>query len=798
MPNKIRRHAVARGSVRVRLVAALAFTTSLISASQVLAQSAAAPSGDRIETVTVTAEFRKENLQNTPIAITAVDSRMLRARGQTNITQVAAQAPNVSLRPAGSSEGDTLVAYIRGVGQGDFNYAMEPGVGIYIDDVYFGTASGAEFNLLDLARIEILRGPQGTLAGKNSIGGAIKLYSKKPDGNGGGYIEGTYGSDNLIQGKGAADFTILPEKLFARISLVSRHQDGYVTMLDYKCAHPGPINTGVPGLGTIPNNLPTLVHTASCKLGKAGGVNYTAGRVALRYHPDERLDVNLSADFDDNNSEVQPAVLTKAYYPNPIPAYNGVPFGPWFITGGKYTTYANSMDFDTAYGPYAAPAVSKMRQWGVSADVRYNFADNLQLTSITAYRRYSGEFGDIADGSPVSSILQFHSVEHHQFTQELRLNDSLWNGLLEFTVGGFYYNAYSKQSGRIDISYAHLDFLSDDPVPSESLAGFLNASLHPTSKLTVDAGVRYSRDKKSYTFSRLAPDFSGPAPVVGGLNGVTGHFKHSRLDYRFAVDYDWTDNIMTYAQVSTGFKGGGINPRPFIPRQVVPFNPETLTAYEVGAKTEFWDHRLRLNMAAFYNNYNNIQLTVFSCPQYSPFPTFPCFAPLNGGNANVDGAELEMSALPMDGLELDGSLSYLHFQYTKISPDVGIPGVRGVQKGMVPPYTPEWKASFGVQYNINLGKGIGSLVPRMDLDYQGSVYGNPTNAPTNRISPHLTANARLTYRTPDDNWELALEVTNLTDKYYPLTIDDSHASTHYVSIQPARPREWLLSLRRYF
>ena len=271
MPTDFSNPIEVRGNARQRWLAALVCTTALMSASQALAQTTApssqstgassqntAASGNRVQEIVVTAEFRKENLQNTPIAITSFNSRMLEARGQTNITQVAAQAPNVSLRPAGSSLGNTLVAYIRGVGQGDFNYALEPGVGIYIDDIYFATATGAEFNLLDLDRVEILRGPQGTLAGKNSIGGAIKLYSKQPDGNGGGYVEGSYGSDNLIQGKAAADFTIVPDKLFARVSLVSRHQDGYVTMLDYKCAHPGPIDTGVPGLGTIPNNLPTL------------------------------------------------------------------------------------------------------------------------------------------------------------------------------------------------------------------------------------------------------------------------------------------------------------------------------------------------------------------------------------------------------------------------------------------------------------------------------------------------------------------------------------------------------------
>ncbi len=811
MPTEFSNPIEVRGNVRQRCLAALVCTTALMSASQALAQTTApssqstgassqntAASGDRVQEIVVTAEFRKENLQNTPIAITSINSRMLEARGQTNITQVAAQAPNVSLRPAGSSLGNTLVAYIRGVGQGDFNYALEPGVGIYIDDIYFATATGAEFNLLDLDRVEILRGPQGTLAGKNSIGGAIKLYSKEPDGNGGGYVEGSYGSDNLIQGKAAADFTIVPDKLFARASLVSRHQDGYVTMLDYKCAHPGPIDTGVAGLGTIPNNLPTLVHDPSCEIGKAGGVMYTAGRVALRYNPDTRLDVNLSADFDSDNSEVQPAVLKIASYPNRTPPINGVPFGPWFITGQKYTTYANSADFDTAYGPYYDPTVSKMQQWGVSAKVQYNFTDKLQFTSITSYRRYTSKFGDIADGSPVSVALQFHTLKYHQFTQEVRLNDTVWDGLLDFTVGGFYFKGYGRQSGRIDLSYSNLDFLSDNSIPSESVAGFVNAALHPTSKLTIDGGLRYSSDKKSYTFGRIAPDHSGPAPIVGGLNGVVGNFEHSRLDYRVAIDYNWTRNLMTYAQVSTGFKGGGINPRPFIPAQVVSFAPETLTAYEIGAKTEFFDHRLRLNTAAFYNKYDNIQLTVFSCPQYSPSPTFPCFAPLNAGSADVDGAEVELSAYPTQGLELDGSLSYLHFKYTNISPNVGIPGVRGVQMGMVPPYTPSWKASFGIQYAIDLGQGVGSLTPRVDVDYEDAVYGNATNAPTNRIPSRTVANARLTYRTPGDNWELALEVNNLTDKYYARTIDDSLATAGYVSMGPARPREWLVSFRRNF
>src|SRR5690606_35883449 len=177
-------------------------------AAPAYAQNEAAASNEetsRNEVITVTAQFREQNLQDTPIAITAMNAEMLEARGHTNIAQVAANAPNVSLTPQPQNGGTGLIAYIRGVGQTDFNYALDPGVGIYIDDVYIPTLSSSLLELIDLDRIEILRGPQGTLAGKNSIGGAIKLFSAEPRGDGSGSLAVTYGSFDRVEVRGMAD-----------------------------------------------------------------------------------------------------------------------------------------------------------------------------------------------------------------------------------------------------------------------------------------------------------------------------------------------------------------------------------------------------------------------------------------------------------------------------------------------------------------------------------------------------------------------------------------------------------------
>jgi len=227
---------------RFKYLLVSASSSALLMATPALAQdqSQAAPTTPPAQTdqsdaetltqdIIVTAQFRREKLQDTPIAITAVNAAQLEAKNQTDLAQVADSAPNVSLKPQGASFGPSISASIRGVGQNDFNPAYEPGVGIYIDDVYYPQLTGAVFDLLDLDRVEILRGPQGTLAGRNSEGGSIKIYSKMPNGENGGFVEATYGSRHRIGVRAAADFK-LTDTLFGRISGVFKKQGGLHTV----------------------------------------------------------------------------------------------------------------------------------------------------------------------------------------------------------------------------------------------------------------------------------------------------------------------------------------------------------------------------------------------------------------------------------------------------------------------------------------------------------------------------------------------------------------------------------------
>ena len=772
-------------------VSTLALAVAVIAGPAAAQAQPASPASNAntVGEVVVTAQFREQSLQQTPLAITAVNAKMLDQRAEHSIYQVAAQAPNVTLKPAGAAFGSALVGYIRGVGQLDFNFALEPGVGMYVDDVYYATLTGSVVDLLDLDHVEIARGPQGTLAGKNSIGGSIKLYSKKPNGSGGGYFEGTYGSLNRIDARGSADLTIVPDKLFMRISGVTRHHDGYVTRLDYACSHPG-------------SGLPTFSVGNGCKLGTEGGQSFNAARVALRWVPNEKVEVNLLADATDDNSEVQASTTTFANNPNPAVALNGVPYDSRFVPTDRYVTYSTFTDpggvFPSPFGTITKNAFSiepknALKEWGVSGDIKWELADKLTLRSITAYRRFSGDFAEDTDGSPLNLELVENHVAHNQLTQELRLNGSIGE-MIDYTVGGFYLRSSSRNSNRVDIPYVPVvgpvfDFLGNDPVLAHSKSAFAHGIWHVTDKFEIAAGARYSREDKSYTFSRTNPDGT-PNIILGGLSGVTGTYSGSYWDYRADADYHLTSDLMGYVQFSTGTKGGGINPRPFTPAQVGPFGPEKLYAYEAGLKSQLFDHRMRLNLAAFFNDYKDIQLTLLACP------SAPCAKPFNAGEAHVKGVEAETEVHPIDGLSIDGSVSYLDFRYTNLLPGVSGPG--GVQIGMVTPYTPKWKWSVGVQYEIPMN-GMGSLTPRVDAAYQAPVFTNAVNAPANHISSYTLFNGRLTWRAPKDDWETSLEVTNLTNKYYKLTVFDlSSIGAGFTNAQPGMPREWAVTVKRSF
>jgi iron complex outermembrane receptor protein len=818
--------------------------------------------------IVVTAQFRETRLQDTPIAITAVNGAMLEARGQTDISQVAAQSPNVTLKPQPQNGGAGLIAFIRGVGQVDFNYALDPGVGVYVDDVYIPTLSSSMLDLMDLDRIEILRGPQGTLAGKNSIGGAIKLFSQKPTGQGGGYLQVGYGSYNKIEARGMADFRI-SDTLSARVSAVGRSVNGYVDVLDYGLSHPGS------------NVLATNARGAYAKVGTQGGQNMVAGRIALRWQPTDALDINISGDYTSDHSEPAPTVVIAAGLPGPTqsnpnafnpaipyPATNAnggaflvgkngqpVPLDCHFVPAGQYScdtlnagqygvdprfvSYANFQDgmvptSQAPYKPYTALQNQDFKGWGIHGNVSWQIADTLQLVWISSYRAYESRWSQDQDATPIPIAQLDNQMNHHAWSQEVRLNGSFADKMVEYTLGGFYFDQNGRYTARVDLNYAGIDFVhGPDTTPSTSKAGFANATFHPTSALSISGGVRYTKDEKTYTYYRSNPDGTIPfvtvppaapypipicqffqgAPTAGptgignspncllaGLYGISDTFKGSRWDWRLSADYRISDALMVYGSVATGYKGGGVNPRPFFgpsagsctaPGYVAPnpcnqlgsFKPETLRTYEVGFKSDFFDRRVRLNGALFYNKYSDIILQLTACP------SAPCLKPTNVGKANVKGFELETTIHPVDGLTLDGSLSYIDFKFKTV-------GSSGIPLSATTPYTPKWTWSVGAQYDYDLGPG--TLGFRFDGNYQSTIFTETSNSSWSEIPGYFIGNAHITFTTADKDWTLTGEVKNVFDKYYFYSKSDITNSLGEATGVPGLPRTWMLTIKRRF
>jgi iron complex outermembrane recepter protein len=855
--------------------AALTLTASvaaLISGSAAFAQNTAKPADaaavDSGEII-VTAQFRDQKLQDVPIAITAIDSKLIEARSATSLADVTNAAPSVVLRPSPAAFGNSISASIRGLGQGDFNPALEPGVGLYIDDVYYPRLTGGNFDLLDVERVEVLRGPQGTLTGRNSEGGAIKFISRKPSGEG-GYVSATYGTRNRINLRASADFK-LTDNLFARLSGTFADQDGYVQVIDYGCAFPA-------------SGVPSVAGGTNCNLYKQGDVGYKAVKAILRYHPSDSLDISISGDYNKDSRNSGAEVLLYGSNANPnTPTVNGIPFDSRFICGKfcNYTTFAQEADtFKAGFLPFLdglpVGAVKGQQKneydgWGVSGNIDFNVSDKIKLQSITAYRAWNNTFTIDGDLSPARTQLGNNGLTHWFWSQEFRVNAEI-SDQLQATVGAYYSDEKTTYYTLQDIRYVSigvpafvcplipngtpfpglatetcpifpLQFIGNDPVRTKSKAIFGTAIFKPTSALGITAGFRYTKDSKDYTYFRYnldgrtinafvdgigavyGPGYSGAdtldanrngnlTEIVSSLTGRTASFRGNRWDYRVSVDYRFSPEVLVYATTATGYKAGGVGPRPFNADQARPFGSEKVTSYEVGFKTDLLDRRVRLNATVFYNKLKDAQLTLLSCPQFGG--PGPCALPQNAGNANQKGFEFEGLFKPVDGLTIDAAASYIKYKFDCVDPQVvnvttlpaGTCSSDPVVTSKLADPAQGWQWNLGVQYEADFGAS-GSVTPRIDVNHQnrqpGNVLANDLTTVAGRaaetfgkIPGYTLTNARLTWRNGDKNLDISFEVTNLFDKYYFPSKFDLSGLAGSILGSVGRPREFAVSIKKKF
>ena len=792
---------------------------------------AAIDQDERLEEVIVTAEFRRENLQQTPLAMSVVSADVMTQDNMTTLSDVGSVVPNVTLQPGGTPSGKTVVAFIRGVGSGDYNYTVEPGVAVYVDDVYLSGQFGDAFDLLDLDGVEVLRGPQGTLFGKNAIGGAIRLVSKKAHGDGSGAVEVTLGDFSRREARAFIDLPLVGNTLSMRLAAVSKQRDGYVDRLDFACVQP---DLG----GVVDPAAAYLLHSSrtggNCKVGTSGGEDVQGLRAIVRWHGSESLEVNIVADWMNDHSEPGAQTLLAvdnspgSPLNNPFGGFNanvaiplyGVPYDNRFVPNSihrSYDTYQPLLHVGpaapglpaTVTGITSIPARNSVETYGVSAAVDLQLGAATRLKSISAWRGYSGTFSQDVGAAPVNVAAQTNILDHRQVTQEFQLIGNSLGGKLDWAAGLFYLDSHSLNRGPVTISafswlQPQLDITQNDPSHIRDRAVFGQVTGHLTTRLGLTLGARYTHEHKDYTFRHFSFDPGVPNLVPETPTQV----NYGKTNGKVALDYRWTPRVMTYLSVANAFRAGGFNGRPFNASQVVSFGPETLTAYEIGIKSEAFEQRLRMNLAAFLSRYQDLQLPVYERDATGA----PFSATVNQGRAQITGGEIEIELRPTRGLLVSGSLGLNKYENKELGNAINCnavanpvatpaPAANCTPNGPLPgsplPSLPERIGRLAIEYTLRLPDSS-ALTSHLDASAQSRVFFDAVGTPVAAVAGRLLLNGRFTWTSADSAWQVALSGTNLTNREYFFFKEDLRDIYGIVLGQPGPPREWAVTVRWSF
>jgi iron complex outermembrane receptor protein len=664
--------------------------------------------------IIVSARRRDESLLEVPIAVTTFSGDALIAQGAQDITALQRQTPNLTLQVARGSN-STLIAFIRGVGQQDPLWGFEPGVGLYVDDVYIARPQGAVLDVFDVERIEILRGPQGTLYGRNTIGGAIKYVTKRLGKEFRGNARATYGSYNQIDLVGNVAIP-LGENFAIGGAVAWLQRDGF-------------------------------------------GTNLTTG--AEHYNKDV-LAGRLSAEFDNGDIFVRVAAdrtedRSNARHGTRLTGNLGIPvFQP---TESVFDTRAGIGDNNWVMTQGAS----------LTAEIPLNQA--LTLKSITAYR--DGRTDTLIDfdntPGPVLDVPAYY--EDDQFTQEVQL--VIEGDRLQGIVGGFYLDGRAEGAFDTVIGNANLTTFTAGRVDTRSIAFFGDFSYDLTDQLILSAGLRWTQDRKTGTV--LRQDWLGiRSPTFGNPNA---RFFRTRTDYtnsrtfdaftpRISLSYQPTEDLNLYASWGRGFKSGGFDMRGdaiFIPSTVNGYEPEFIDSWELGFKGAFLDRRLFINAAAFYSDYRDQQVTVQAV---QPPPNVGVASVVdNAGQATIYGFELEMRAIPTDNLQFNLAFGYTFAEYNEFLTFIaGGTTPIDVADQRVFQNTPRYVVNANLTWSNPLFGGRLDVIPALALRSEQSVFEIP-NALLDQPAT-VIADVAVNWTSEDNRFTLGVQGRNLTNELY--------------------------------
>ncbi len=698
-------------------------------------------------TVTVTARKREETLQEVPVAVTAFTSESLDKLNIKDLGDLDAQVPNLTIYAARGSS-STATAYIRGVGQADPLWGVDPGVGIYLDDVYIARPQGALLDVFDVERIEVLRGPQGTLYGKNTIGGAIKYISRGLPQETSGFAQVTVGNYNQLDAKAAIGGALggADSGLRGRVSVASMNRDGFG------------------------ENQYTGQDVSDKEI--------NAARFQLGAYAGEDFDVQFALDWMDDQSGVRGA---KMLAPNRFNNLLFPQYGPNLPLDDRYDIRSGMRN------------VNDTVMKGASATVNWRPNEDWAFKYVIAKRESDTETNIDFDTTPapIADVRAFYSDS--QVSNELQANYD-GGGRARGVMGLYFFNG--DAGGQVLNNFFNLSFGdTQGVVNTESFAVYADWTFDLSDRLKLDVGARYTdEDKHAVALNRGYTDatFTVLNGVVAANFDKTVNFQN--VSPKISLDYQITPDIMLYGLASRGFKSGGYNIRAnttAVPRSGEPFDDEKVDSFEIGSKMAFFDQRLFLNLAAFHNIYEDIQLSVFT--QYIDANGNPQFFGdfANAGKGTVNGAEIEYQWLPTANWLISGNLAWLDAEYDEfITAGVNVADSQRFTNA------PEFSGALNVEYRTDLANG-GNLSARVGYSYQSEVWPTTDLSPVIKQDGYGLVNAGVIWKV-NAAWQLSLQGTNLADEEYRTTGYNLNTALGVLTGFYGAPRQYSLSVRYEF
>ncbi len=740
---------------------------SLAPISMAHAQQAAAPAEavdeGGLQEIVVTAQKRAENLQNVPISVSAVTSASLSNLQATSLQALQGSIPNVQINEFANAP-NTAVYNIRGIGVADADPYAGNAVSIVVDGVPQYFSMGALLDLFDVDRVEILRGPQGTLFGANTTGGVVNVVTAQPTGQFGGKAELTVGNYNRFDLKGALDFPIVEGLLAGKVAFVHSERDGFVTNL----------------------------FDGS----DMGSRNLDAIRTYLKFTPDGDFSATLVGEYAAARNGA-PVVVNVSSPTEVIRAPEGtpgqqtaicLPVGQPCRAAKRYVSANNSVPDQSNFDNYRATLTMELADTAIG-----------DITSVTGIKTFKlGEYTD-QDGTVLFLDDTYRRTKGRQVSQELRTAFDLGDRVRG--IAGVFW---------LDTHYRHIqDFRAQFAIPgfsqynrqhqdNHSLSAFSQLYFDATDALTLQAGVRYTYEKTKMTAGMdNCLDPSGVASFGCGTNiggfSVSGSKSWNNVGWKIGADYKLDPRVMLYAYWARGFKSGGFVGRIGIPEDLGPYDPEHIDTIEGGVKADLFGRRLRTNLSVFYTNYRDIQLAQ---QYFLNGGTQQGNTILNAAKAIIKGAELEVTALPVEGLTLSGSAAYLDATYKNFdffdAPTASFIDLSGYRLQNAP----KWTASVNATYAFDV-TGLGHFSANVAYNYVASKYlTNLTDTPRSRIQPTNIVNANLDFTPADGPVTLSLWAKNLFDKRYIQSILDIPGTVALLNY--ANPREYGASARVKF